>query len=34
VRVQQVVIMMGEGMTLSAIRRIIELEQLRRLGPG
>ena len=27
VRVQQVVIMMGEGMTLPAIRRIIELEQ-------
>lgn len=26
-RVQQVVIMMGEGMTLAAIRRIIELEQ-------
>jgi DNA-binding transcriptional MerR regulator len=26
-RVQQVVIMMGEGMTLPAIRRIIELEQ-------
>lgn len=26
-RVQRVVIMMGEGMTLSAIRRIIELEQ-------
>jgi MerR family transcriptional regulator/heat shock protein HspR len=27
VRVQQVVIMMGEGMTLPAIRRIIELER-------
>ena len=27
VRVQQVVVMMGEGMTLPAIRRIIELEQ-------
>jgi DNA-binding transcriptional MerR regulator len=26
-RVQQVVIMMGEGMTLPGIRRIIELEQ-------
>ncbi len=26
-RVQQVVILMGEGMTLPAIRRIIELEQ-------
>ena len=26
-RVRQVVIMMGEGMTLPAIRRIIELEQ-------
>ncbi len=26
-RVQQVAIMMGEGMTLPAIRRIIELEQ-------
>jgi DNA-binding transcriptional MerR regulator len=26
VRVQQVVAMMGEGMTLAAIRRIIELE--------
>ncbi len=27
VRVQQVVVMMGEGMTFPAIRRIIELEQ-------
>jgi DNA-binding transcriptional MerR regulator len=27
VRVQQVVIMMGEGMTLPAIRRIVELER-------
>jgi DNA-binding transcriptional MerR regulator len=27
VRVQQVVVMMGEGMTLPAIRRIIELER-------
>jgi MerR family transcriptional regulator, heat shock protein HspR len=26
-RVQQVIVMMGEGMTLPAIRRIIELEQ-------